>query len=194
MSEAPWQDEETLRELYHEQGLTQVDVAHELGCSKDTVLNWFKKLGISARSPSPERTAPVPLKTIGDIEKGGYENLVDPETKKSVRVHQLMAIADGADPYKIFSSRAYNVHHKNGFSWDNRYENIELLTTSEHVERHWEERGGEWRDEDVLRGLYEDRRMSTREVAAELGCDDETVRFWLHRFDVEVRTGGDAYE
>jgi len=47
-------------------------------------------------------------------------------------VHQLIAIANGADPHKVFGNRQYNIHHKNGFKFDNRPSNIEMLTASEH--------------------------------------------------------------
>lgn len=45
----PWQDPETLHELYHTQGLTMEEVASELGCSKTTVHNWLQNHGIATR-------------------------------------------------------------------------------------------------------------------------------------------------
>jgi hypothetical protein len=49
--------------------------------------------------------------------------------------HQLVAIADGADPYDVFDGA--HVHHINGCPHDNRPENVTLLTPQEHglVER-----------------------------------------------------------
>lgn len=44
MSESrPWQDEDTLRELYHEKGMTQEEIADELGCGEGTVNRWIHK-------------------------------------------------------------------------------------------------------------------------------------------------------
>lgn len=45
----PWSNEDTLRELYHEKGMTQVEVANELGCSNNTIHNWMKKHDIERR-------------------------------------------------------------------------------------------------------------------------------------------------
>jgi transposase len=45
----PWRDEDTLRELYDEKGMTQVEMANELGCSNNTIHNWIKKHDIERR-------------------------------------------------------------------------------------------------------------------------------------------------
>lgn len=45
----PWRDEDTLRELYHEKGMTQEQVANELGCSSYTIHDWMNKHDIERR-------------------------------------------------------------------------------------------------------------------------------------------------
>lgn len=54
----PWRDEETLRELRVERGLTQAEIGNELGCTGVTVGQWLKKLNIdqpeSEETPCPE--------------------------------------------------------------------------------------------------------------------------------------------
>jgi SLT domain-containing protein len=49
---------------------------------------------------------------------------------KEFAEHQLVAIADGADPHKVFGGG--QIHHVNGCRYDNRRENIVLLTSQEH--------------------------------------------------------------
>lgn len=55
----------------------------------------------------------------------------------SVYVHQLIAIADGADPHDIFSGGSVQCHHKTHIPWDNRPDAIEVLDESNHHKRHW---------------------------------------------------------
>lgn len=47
----PWRDEETLQELYGEQGLSLKEIADELGCSIGTASNWVNKYGIDRYEP-----------------------------------------------------------------------------------------------------------------------------------------------
>ena len=45
----------------------------------------------------------------------------------------------------------------------------------------------DYRDPDVLRGLYVDQGMTTYEVADELGTTPSTVRYWMDKFDIPRR-------
>lgn len=54
-----------------------------------------------------------------------------------VSVHQLVMLREGHDPHKIFAGvDKWHIHHKNKVAWDNRPENLELLTPKEHAKRH----------------------------------------------------------
>jgi hypothetical protein len=53
-------------------------------------------------------------------------------TTDSVGIHRLVMVAE-----RGFDAVAdKHVHHKNGVRWDNRPENLELLSRTEHAERH----------------------------------------------------------
>lgn len=54
------------------------------------------------------------------------------ERERYVYEHQLVAIADGADPHKVFSDGAFHVHHQNRRRFDNRHENLEIVENEEH--------------------------------------------------------------
>jgi len=64
----------------------------------------------------------------------GYE-MIDRQYKGervAIPHHRLLAVAK----YGISAVEGMDVHHKNGIRWDNRPENIELLTRSEHARIH----------------------------------------------------------
>lgn len=129
----PWRDEETLRDLYWAEGLSQFEVADKLGTSQHAIKTAMRDFGIPARYNLSE--GDVSYRTEA---QHGYEQIkvsVDGATK-TVHVHQLVAIREGADPHKVFSSGTYNVHHKNGVQWDNRPDNLECVSSKEHSERH----------------------------------------------------------
>jgi len=97
-----------------------------------TICNRLDEMGIE-REYTPTKKAP-PM-TLHD---NGHGNLYEriQAADRQVYIHQLLAIANGAEPARIFSNKEYHVHHKNGITWDNRPENIEMLTAEEHARHH----------------------------------------------------------
>lgn len=51
MTDMPWQDKETLRELYCEEGLSTTTLAKRFGCSDATIRNWMDRFGLKRRGP-----------------------------------------------------------------------------------------------------------------------------------------------
>jgi hypothetical protein len=51
---------------------------------------------------------------------------------KNVYVHQLAAIAHGANPHDVFSSGEYEIHHRNGIPFDNRPDNLTVVSKEQH--------------------------------------------------------------
>lgn len=49
-----------------------------------------------------------------------------------------------------------------------------------------------WKDEELLRRLYIDKRLSTIDVGAVLGCVENTVCKWLRKHDIPVRENAES--
>lgn len=126
----PWQDEETLRNLYLEQDMSQSEVAEELGCTAKTICDWMRKYNIpitDARGQGDLSASdtPAPFTHVSDG-TNVYEMWA--LANGNHRVHRLLAVAE----YGFDALDGMHVHHKNGISWDNRPDNLEVLTPKEH--------------------------------------------------------------
>jgi len=127
-ADAPHKQKEKLRELYVEQGLSSWELADELGVSQKTVLDQLRKNDIEVRKSNRE-TPPTYY-----TRQNGYEYVMS--AGEAVFVHQLVAIANGADPYKVLGDLTHVTHHKIPIPWLNTPDNIELVTQSEHRQHH----------------------------------------------------------
>lgn len=149
----PYADADWLREEYVEKRRSMKDIGEECDVSPPVILKWLRRYDIETRGTHEERRrGPVSYYPadgeVGDL-PGPYMLVAsslttDDGEREHFRayVHQLLAIAEGAEPHDVFSDGEYNVHHDNGIRWDNRPENIEFLTGADHSRQHFEERGG----------------------------------------------------
>lgn len=133
---AKYRDPEVLEDLYHNQGLSTIQIANELECSKQTVQKWMKRNDIETRQSFHDKNG------CFFTDKDGYEYFavtVDYETI-SVSIHRLLAVATGLVQKDKIRDKETNIHHKNGVPWDNRPENLECLSVGEHAREHAPER------------------------------------------------------
>ena len=133
--EHQWQNEDVLYEMYVEKSMGAPKIANELETRTDTIYRWLEKHGIETRDKKhPETGGISPRSASGDDISGGYVRFRDSDS--SVFIHQLLAVAAGEDPHKVFSEGEHHIHHKNDIPWDNRPENIELVSRKSHVAHH----------------------------------------------------------
>ena len=132
-----WQDKSKMEELF-ERGYTQTEVADMFGCSQSTISKWKAEFGIEGnRQDKNGRSKNIPYfrtKETGYEVVGSWNG--EEGTTDRVYIHRLIAFMDeGLD-----SLDGNYIHHKNRIPWDNRPENIEVMSPEEHGEIH----GGDW--------------------------------------------------
>ena len=132
---ARYKIESQLRRHYVEKEKSQQEIADEWGCGRNTIYRWLKKHGIDRKNRKGGGENRVEYVNYSWNE-GGYWGWRDFITGRSVQVHQLLVISEGADPSKVFSDGEYQVHHENGVPWDNRPDNVRLLSRQEHLQEH----------------------------------------------------------
>lgn len=124
-----WHDEELLRELYLEQRKSTIEIADMLGCSASTVRDHLNRNGIETRSRSEAfRKLHPSICTNSD----GYIYAADSNNGDLVYLHRLLAVSE----YGLEKIADKDIHHKNSIPWDNRPDNIEVISKRDHGSIH----------------------------------------------------------
>lgn len=129
------QNEAVLRELYAEKRLSTHQIAERLGVAQSTIRYWLDKHGIEAREEQSARmerllSEPAPYE-ISHFGYAMWRTKFDGDTWR-LREHRLLAVAE----YGFEEVSNHDIHHKNGIPWDNRIENLQLVTPEEHGKIH----------------------------------------------------------
>lgn len=170
-----WRDEETLRELYVEKGLSQSEIGEMLGCAPETVFYHMEKNGIDARTPEEtfaRRRANTPAQ-FSTRQEDGYEYWHSEDDW--VYAHRLLAVAE----YGFNAVRGKHVHHKNNIPWDNRTDNIELLSQSRHMEHHNSKLS--WIDQIAIVEKYRNTDLSHRDLGEIYDVDNSNITRAIQR-------------
>lgn len=132
---APWKDEDTLREMYHDDRMYLTEIGDELGADEATIRHWMDNFDIE-RVPMGTRVRPPSVWT----DTCGYE-VVEPDGDRAP-IHRLVAVAE----YGFDAVADNDVHHRNNVPWDNRPSNLEPIDHADHARHHaheskfWEHR------------------------------------------------------
>lgn len=127
-----------LRQKYCVENMTQKEIADELGVSKSTISREMDKYDIKAQyngSIHPSFS-----------QSGGYLTVQARTSngRKSMYVHRLIAFAHFDGSLDDFSNM--QIHHRNKYKFDNRPDNLEVLSGRRHQATHhmdkWVNDGG----------------------------------------------------
>lgn len=133
----PYHDSDRLASLYHDEGLSAAEIADQCSVTPTTIYNYLRDHGIPLKDkrtdptrPPHHRFKPRPERGVGSE----YEEVmasVDGQTF-SVKIHRLVAVADGTlDPSDMWNPDVI-VHHKSGHGLDNRPENLQPMPKGDH--------------------------------------------------------------
>lgn len=125
----PWKNERRLRRLYHDEGLSQSEIAKRFCITQQTVSYWFQKHGIKA-----EQEATI-SKTVRDDGRVLYHVPDGEGGRDPVYRHQLVALLahDGDD---VFATDTH-IHHEMGSpAVVDISDNLDVLGEAEHVRLH----------------------------------------------------------
>lgn len=142
-NDKPYNDKEWLEKKYLDEKMSTVEIADLVDVHHTTINNSLDKFDIDRRGYSESvELADIEYPTQSDHHNyknylpvkhdNGYLYWVDNTNHNWIAVHRLAAVAwFGLDKVKDKV-----VHHKNGIKYDNREENLDLMTQSEHVKKH----------------------------------------------------------
>jgi len=137
----PWDDVEKVERLYHEEGLSQSEIAEKFGTSRSNIQNTMDRNGISKRKSYGDPSHPPhhslherKNRPIGTCDER-VSTWIDGQNRV-VKIHRLVAVACGKLDVTDMWNSDMKAHHKSGHGWDNRPENLEVLSQAEHRKEH----------------------------------------------------------
>lgn len=134
---------EDLYRMYHEEKLSQKDIAKQLGVTQGAVFYWMKRHEVSSRDMTEARRAASDAGRNSGSRNGrwgggrhianGYWRVLLPSHPKAdrhgyVREHVLIWEESNGASLPL----GWHVHHKNGDKTDNRPENLEAMSHQKH--------------------------------------------------------------
>jgi len=178
----PWRDKSRLQRLYIEEKKSSHEVAEELDCSASTVRDWLKRHDIPIRSiaEAKEYKTSNPFHPSfrtakrGDVVCESSIKTDDGFTKKTLYIHRLIMVAE----HGFDAVCGMDVHHKNHIKWDNRPENLELLSHGEHTDIH--NRKLSWLQKLAIMEQYESTDSTWEDLGKVYSVDPTTIGNVIH--------------
>lgn len=157
------ENEEWLHEQYVENQRPVRDIANELGTSRDPIEDRLKKYNIEIR--------------VNGIPKKSSNKLENEEWLRKQYVEKKRSICDIADELGTTTTPIRNKFEQYGIESRSRSDTQLPDEATDRLE-----------DEEWLRNQYIEKQRSTRNIANELNISRITVRRWLIRYSIKVRS------
>jgi len=212
-----YRDADTLRHLYLDHDLTQGDLADAFGCSKTTVKNWLNEHDISKSSyqydiPESELRElyfdrGLTIKEAAEHFGCSYIALRNRLQNYEIPIRsQAEAAANPDDDSYRDEEWLRQQYHDEELSkkaiadscgvapgtiqyWMDKYD-IEARDLSEAHTRYHERRDDSYTDEDELRRLYWEEKLTQREIADHFGVSQVAIQSWMDKYNIQLRYAG----
>lgn len=136
----PWHDKETLKQMYHGEGLSTRQIGDHFDVEPETIRNQMKKYDIERRTAEEGVRERYKYDVTYAVNEDGYvivQSAYEGDLDR-FRLHRLLATID----YDLSELKGNVVHHKNGMKVDNRRENLVPLSREKHVLEHQDDLHG----------------------------------------------------
>lgn len=133
--EGNYRDPNWLRDRYWSDMMSTTEIANMCDVSQSTICEYMDMFDIKMRDRSESKVNYYIKKSTVPIGiSGGYRYWMHcfRQDRETVAIHRLLAVAE----YGFDEVKDQEVHHVNRIPWDNRPENIELLSEEEHGRLH----------------------------------------------------------
>ena len=202
----PWQDEQTLRELYVEQDMSSREVAEELGCSKTPILTWLGEFGIEKDTSTHDMT-PAELEDEDTLRRLYVERELTTREIASKIDCSSRTVSQWINKHEIEERPSLVGEVRDEAQLREMYVGKELtineiadsMGCAEATVRSWLLRHGietrarqapaanELTDRKLMREMYLENGLTTYEIAEEIGCSARSVSYWLNQHGIEPR-------
>lgn len=135
-----YHDEDWLRQQYCDENRSTYDIADECGVEAETIRRWLEEFAIERDGVGrPEKSTGGKYIYRRENDKQYVQYAVGNPNEGDVTTfyeQQLVAIAEGAEPEKVFSENQHEIHFENDCPLDTRPDNLTLMDAGEHKKLH----------------------------------------------------------
>jgi transposase len=200
-TDAPWRDEELLRQKYVDENLSTRDLRDLWGCSRSTITNWLDRFGVETPS-NPENPPWQEKETLEKLyieqqltceeigERLGCSGRTVDEWRRRYAIKQLHKREEWLDNqynskglYISEISKKCRANRKTVAKW---LDEMGVRAEEDRPACYADEKP--WHDPERLEELYHGRELSAARVADVMGCSPQTVRHWLIEFGIDRRS------
>ena len=143
-TEEKYKDAEWLEQQYIGDDRSQKDIARQCGVPQSTIRYWCDKYDIEKHA-----IAQYGKQTDGYMQ---WKCEVGTDSADTVLIHRLLATLLVDDVSEL---EGKEIHHKNGYRIDNRADNLEVVSSEIHKQRHRDN----VTDEAIIRGIAAEKTV-----------------------------------